>query len=83
MTKVVPILVGRPCHSRKLAADPHRGGLGLIHMGFVSKKVAMGQVFLREFRFSSVNIILAMPQTHISFTDHRDYKIFVTDSVVK
>jgi hypothetical protein len=38
---------------------PRRSGFdpGSVHVGFVVDKVALGQVFPRELRFSSVNFI--------------------------
>jgi hypothetical protein len=41
-----------------------------VHMRFVMDKVPVGQVFLRELRFSSVNIIPLMLHTH-SLIYHR------------
>jgi hypothetical protein len=34
---------------------------GLVHLGFVVVKVALGQVFPRVLRFSPVNFILPVP----------------------
>jgi hypothetical protein len=46
---------------RRLVADlpPRRPGFdpGLVHVGFVVDKVALGQVFPRVLRFSPVNLI--------------------------
>jgi hypothetical protein len=39
---------------------------GLIHMGFVVDKVALGQVFLRVLRFSPVSIIPPLLHIHLS-----------------
>jgi hypothetical protein len=36
-----------------------------VHVGFVTDKAALGQVFLRVLRFSPVSIISPSPHTHI------------------
>jgi hypothetical protein len=43
-----------------------RFSTGLVHVGFVVDKVALGQVFLQVFRIFPVNIIPPRLQTHVS-----------------
>ena len=40
-----------------------------VHVGFVVYKVALGQVFVKHVKFSSVSIIPAMLHTHCSVTN--------------
>jgi hypothetical protein len=51
---------------RRLGAGSHSGTLGSRPVQSMWNKVALGQIFLQLFRFSTVNIIPPGLHTHIS-----------------
>jgi hypothetical protein len=53
-----------------------------VYVIFAVDRVTLGQLFIRAFWFSTVNIITPVFHAH-SFTYHRRYMISATDRVVK